>query len=159
MAGSSTGWAPRSASKVRSRDAWVRERVISTFLPKRGRWSNHPSRSRKATTGPIMATSGASSPASRPREATSARVPVTTRWLGQVPHWTRATGEVAGMPSFCNVCRMDSRAAQPISTTRVPPLRASISQRTDDRPLVGSSLPLITVKREARPRWVTGIPA
>ena len=54
---------------------------------------------------------------------------------------------------------MDGRDDQPISTTKVPPLWARARQSTDDSGLDGSSLPLTTVKEEAIPRWVRGIPA
>ena len=63
------------------------------------------------------------------------------------------------MPSRRKVSRMDLREAQPISTIRVPPVRASTSQGMEDSGLEGSSLPLTTVKQVATRRWVTGMPA
>ena len=66
---------------------------------------------------------------------------------------------VGGRPFWANVARMDSRGAQPIMTINVPPVRAKASQETEDSSFEGSSLPLTTVKLEAIPRCVTGIPA
>ena len=82
----------------------------------------------------------------------------TVCWRGQVPHCTRATGVSWAMPFCCRVSNMGSSAAQPINTTRVPPVLASTSQGMADSVLDGSSLPLTTVKQVATLRWVTGMP-
>ena len=159
MTGNSTDWAPASSSSDRNRDIWVRERVIRTRLPKRGRRSNQANSSRRFTTLPITATTGGASPAPLPRLITFVMSPVTVRCLAQVPHCTNAAGVDDGIPSRASVSRMLSRVAQPISTTRVPPFLARISQGMDDSDLERSSLPLTTVNVVARPRCVRGIPA
>ena len=61
-------------------------------------------------------------------------------------------GVSAGIPFLPNVSTMEPIAARPISTTRVPPVLARTSQGTDESGLVGSSLPLTTVKDVAMPR-------
>ena len=87
------------------------------------------------------------------------KLPVTVVCLAQVPQLTKAAGVSRGIPLRPKVSTMEPRAARPMSTTRVPPFLAKTSQGTNESGLVGSSLPLTTVKAVAMPRWVMGMPA
>ena len=76
-----------------------------------------------------------------------------------MPHSTSAAGVVSGSPSALSLAATDSRERHPISTTRVPLVRASADQSTSVAGLSGDSEPVTKVTDEATPRWVTGMPA
>ena len=82
----------------------------------------------------------------------------TVRCSGRVPHVTAATGVAGSSPPAISRSAMAARVATPMSTTIVPPTRATASQSVSGV-AARSSWPVTTVNEVARPRWVTGTPA
>jgi hypothetical protein len=88
----------------------------------------------------------------------SASVVRTVRCCGRVPHCTEATGVSGASPPAISRSAMAPRVAAPMSTTMVPPTRATASQSVSTA-AHGSSCPVTTVNDVERPRCVTGTPA
>ncbi len=153
MAASWTVVAPAHSRAFTNAEAWSRARVTTTRLPNRGRDSNHE-RSCAATSPMTMVEGDA--------RGWSARVPRVARMVrcsGRVPHCTDAAGVSADSPPAISRSAMARMRPTPMSTTTVPPTRATASQFTDDSGRAGSSWPVTTVNDVDEWRRVTGMPA
>ena len=95
----------------------------------------------------------------RSTPARPASVVRTTRWAGVVPRAMTATGVSGARPPRTSASAMAARVVMPMRITSVPPARASASQSGPPAPPASPTRPVTTVTDEARPRWVTGMPA
>ena len=75
------------------------------------------------------------------------------------PRCTTSTGVSGRRPASTRRRAISARAAMPIRTTRVPPVRASAAQSTAPGASGSLTCPLTTVTDDDSPRWVTGTPA
>ncbi len=85
-----------------------------------------------------------------------------TRCAGVVPRAITATGVSGERPPRISASAMAARVAMPMRMTSVPPARARDSQSGPSAapdPAGSPTRPVTTVTDDARPRWVTGMPA